>query len=41
MKLMNEIEAEIRGKVAEIPIDNGQPVEYDQVLFRIEVTPSK
>ncbi|OQX85967.1 acetyl-CoA carboxylase, biotin carboxyl carrier protein [candidate division KSB1 bacterium 4484_87] len=36
MKLMNEIECEIRGKVVEILAENGKPVEYDQVLFRIE-----
>jgi acetyl-CoA carboxylase biotin carboxyl carrier protein len=41
MKLMNEIESEIRGKVVDIPPENAQPVEYDQVLFRIEVAPSK
>jgi acetyl-CoA carboxylase biotin carboxyl carrier protein len=41
MKLMNEIESEIRGKVVDIPVENAQPVEYDQVLFRVEVTPSK
>lgn len=33
MKLMNEIEAERDGVVVEILIENGQPVEYDQVLF--------
>ncbi len=38
MKLMNEIEAEVSGKITEIPAENGQPVEYDQVLFRVEVT---
>ncbi len=36
MKLMNEIECEVRGKVVEILAENGKPVEYDQVLFRIE-----
>ena len=36
MKLMNEIEAEFDGKVAEILVENGQPVEYGQPLFRIE-----
>jgi acetyl-CoA carboxylase biotin carboxyl carrier protein len=40
MKLMNEIESEIRGKVVDIPVDNAQPVEYDQVLFRVEVSAS-
>src|SRR5579859_1735359 len=36
MKLMNEIEAESDGKVAEIMAENGQAVEYGQPLFRIE-----
>ena len=36
MKLMNEIEAETAGKVAEILVENGQPVEFGQALFRIE-----
>ncbi|HEV2130657.1 MAG TPA: acetyl-CoA carboxylase biotin carboxyl carrier protein [Longimicrobiaceae bacterium] len=36
MKLMNELEAEVSGIVREIAIENGQPVEYGQVLFRIE-----
>lgn len=36
MKLMNEIKSEVRGKVVEIPVDNGQPVEFGQTLFAIE-----
>jgi acetyl-CoA carboxylase biotin carboxyl carrier protein len=36
MKLMNEIEAEMAGRVAEILVENGQPVEFGQALFRIE-----
>lgn len=36
MKLMNEIEAEVGGKVAEIFVENGQPVEFGEPLFRIE-----
>jgi len=36
MKLMNEIEAEISGKVVEVLVENGQPVEFGQALFRIE-----
>lgn len=39
MKLMNEIKAEVKGKVAEILVENAQPVEYGQVLFLIEPTP--
>ena len=35
MKLFNEIEAEIRGEVTKILVDNGQPVEYGQKLFLI------
>jgi len=36
MKLMNEIEAEVSGKIVQILVDNGQPVEYNQPLFLIE-----
>lgn len=36
MKLMNEIESEVNGKIVEICVENGQPVEYNQLLFRIE-----
>ena len=36
MKIMNEIEAEVSGKIVRKLVDNGQPVEYDQPLFEIE-----
>jgi biotin carboxyl carrier protein len=36
MKLMNEIEAEIDGVVAEVLVDNGQAVQFGQPLFRFE-----
>jgi oxaloacetate decarboxylase alpha subunit len=36
MKLMNEIESEMAGKVVQITVENGQPVEYGQPLFVIE-----
>ncbi|HEX7003398.1 MAG TPA: acetyl-CoA carboxylase biotin carboxyl carrier protein [Trueperaceae bacterium] len=36
MKLMNEIEAETAGTVKEILVRNEEPVEYGQVLFRID-----
>ena len=36
MKLMNEIEADEPGKVTEILVENGQPVEFGQPLFRVE-----
>ncbi|MDP6543920.1 MAG: acetyl-CoA carboxylase biotin carboxyl carrier protein [Phycisphaerae bacterium] len=35
MKVMNEIKAECRGKIAEICVKNAQPVEFGQVLFRL------
>jgi acetyl-CoA carboxylase biotin carboxyl carrier protein len=36
MKVMNEIESELRGRIAGILVENGQPVEYGQPLFLIE-----
>lgn len=36
MKLMNEIESEIAGKIVEILVEDAQPVEYGEVLFKIE-----
>ena len=36
MKLMNEIESEVRGRVAQVAVENGQPVEYGQTLFLID-----
>lgn len=36
MKLMNEIEAEIKGEIVEILVENGQLVEYGQPLFLIK-----
>ncbi|MGH7444606.1 MAG: acetyl-CoA carboxylase biotin carboxyl carrier protein, partial [Longimicrobiales bacterium] len=38
MKLMNELECEVDGVVREILVENADPVEYGQVLFRIEPT---
>lgn len=35
MKLMNEIESEFDGKVAEIYVKDGEPVEYGKPLFKI------
>jgi len=35
MKLMNEIESEMDGKIVDILVENGQPVEYNQPLFLI------
>ena len=36
MKLMNEIESEVAGRVAKILIENAKPVEFGQTLFLIE-----
>jgi acetyl-CoA carboxylase biotin carboxyl carrier protein len=36
MKLMNEIESDVPGKVVQVLVENGKPVEYNQVLFMIE-----
>lgn len=36
MKLFNEIESEIKGKVVKILVDDASPVEYDQPLFLVE-----
>lgn len=35
MKIMNEINSEMQGKIVEILVENGQVVEYNQPLFRI------
>ena len=36
MKLMNEIKAEVRGKIVEVLVHNGDPVEFGQPLFLVE-----
>jgi len=36
MKLMNEIESEVRGRVTEILVENAQPVEFGQRLFLVD-----
>ncbi len=36
MKLMNEIKSDVRGKIVEICVDNAEPVEFGQVLFRVD-----
>jgi acetyl-CoA carboxylase biotin carboxyl carrier protein len=36
MKLMNEVKAEFGGKIVEIPVENGEPVEFGQTIFVIE-----
>ena len=36
MKVMNEIKAEVTGKVTEILVQDGEPIEFGQVLFLVE-----
>jgi len=36
MKMMNEIQSEIRGRVVKVMVENGKPVEYGQPLFLLE-----
>ncbi len=36
MKIMNEIQAEVKGTVLETLVENGQPVEYGQRLFKVK-----
>ena len=38
MKLMNEIESDVSGKVIKILVENGKPVEYNQPLFLIQTS---
>jgi acetyl-CoA carboxylase biotin carboxyl carrier protein len=37
MKIMNEIQAETKGTVVEVLVENGQPVEYGQRLFKVKL----
>jgi len=36
MKLFNEIESEVSGKIVKILVNDAQPVEYDQPLFLVD-----
>jgi acetyl-CoA carboxylase biotin carboxyl carrier protein len=36
MKIMNEIQAETKGTIVEVLVENGQPVEYGQRLFKVK-----
>lgn len=36
MKLMNEIESDVSGKIVKILVESGKPVEYNQPLFLIQ-----
>lgn len=37
MKLMNELQSEVEGSIREICVEDGEPVEYGQALFRVEL----
>ena len=36
MKIMNEIESEVQGVIREVSVENAQPVEFGQTLFRVD-----
>jgi acetyl-CoA carboxylase biotin carboxyl carrier protein len=36
MKIMNEIQAELKGTIVEVLVESGQPVEYGQRLFKVK-----
>jgi acetyl-CoA carboxylase biotin carboxyl carrier protein len=36
MKLMNEIKSEVKGEIVEVAVENGEPVEYGQTLFKVK-----
>lgn len=38
MKLMNEIESDVNGKIVKILVENGRPVEYNQPLFLVQTS---
>jgi acetyl-CoA carboxylase biotin carboxyl carrier protein len=38
MKIMNEVKAEIKGKIVEVIVENGSAVEFGQPLFRVEAS---
>jgi len=38
MKLMNEIQSEVRGKIVRVLVDNAKPVEFGQTLFLVQET---
>ena len=38
MKVFNDIKAEVNGVIAEILVQNAQPVEYNTVLFRVDTS---
>ena len=39
MKMMNEIKADVKGKIVKVLAENGEPVEFGQPLFLVELSP--
>ncbi|MDD5454815.1 MAG: acetyl-CoA carboxylase biotin carboxyl carrier protein [Candidatus Ratteibacteria bacterium] len=39
MKIMNEIKAEVKGKIVKVLAENGKPVQFGQPLFLVELSP--
>jgi len=39
MKMMNEIKADVKGKIVKVLVENGEPVEFGQPLFLVELSP--
>jgi acetyl-CoA carboxylase biotin carboxyl carrier protein len=39
MKIMNEIKAEVKGKIVKVLVEDGEPVEFGQPLFLVELAP--
>ena len=37
MKIMNEIQAEVKGTILDVLVESGQPVEFGQRLFKVRV----
>jgi acetyl-CoA carboxylase biotin carboxyl carrier protein len=37
MKIMNEIESDVRGEIVQILVENAHPVEYNQILFMVKL----
>ena len=37
MKIMNEIQAEVTGSISEVMVENAQPIEYGQRLFKVKI----
>ncbi|MFM7823000.1 MAG: acetyl-CoA carboxylase biotin carboxyl carrier protein, partial [Bacteroidota bacterium] len=38
MKLFNEIESDVKGRIVKVLVDNATPIEYDQPLFLVDLS---